>query len=43
MGKIEGPGKGREAKGVREKERERVGIMERRRECGMGLEEGSIA
>ena len=42
MGKIEGSGKGREAKGVREKEKDREQVRGRRRECGMGLEEGRI-
>lgn len=43
MGKTEGSGKGREAKGVREKEKDREQVRGRRRECGMGLEEGRIA
>ena len=42
VGKTEGPGKGRETMGVRE--RERVGIRERRRSrvWNMGLKEGRI-
>ena len=43
MGKTEGPGKGREAKGVREREKGREWVRGRRRECGIGLEEGRIA
>ena len=42
MGKTEGSGKGREAKGVREKEKDREQVRGRRRECAMGLEEGRI-
>ena len=42
MGKTEGPEKGREAKGVREREKGREWVRGRRRECGMGLEEGRI-
>lgn len=38
MGKTEGPVNGREAKGVREREQ----IRGRRRECGLGLEEGRV-
>ena len=45
MGKTEGPGKGREAKGVRERKKEREWVLGKGedRECGMGLEEGRIA
>ena len=43
MGKTEGPGKGREAKGVRERDKGREWVRGRRRECGMGLEEGRIS
>lgn len=42
MGKTEESGKGREAKEVREKEKDREWVRGRRRECGMGLEEGRI-
>ena len=42
MGKTEESGKGREAKGVREKEKDREQVRGRGRECGMGLEEGRI-
>lgn len=42
MGKTEGEGNGREAKGVREKEEGREWVRGRRIECGMGLEEGRI-
>ena len=42
MGKTEGSGKGREAKGVREKEKDREQVRGRRRASGMGLEEGRI-
>lgn len=39
MGKSEGPGNGREAKGVKE---EREPVRGRRKECGLGLEEGRV-
>ena len=42
MGKTEGPGKGRETMGVREREEGREWVRGRRGECGMGLKEGRI-
>ena len=39
MGKSEGPENGREAKGVKE---ERESVRGRRKECGLGLEEGRV-
>ena len=39
MGKTEGPGNGREAKGVREGGEP---VRGRRKECGLGLEEGRV-